>query len=72
MPLLNAYGENDARVKIDHWDRLETQLKRNKIPFEAIIEGEQGHGFRDTDASMGFWERVERFLALHMPSDVNR
>lgn len=72
VPLLNAYGENDARVKIDHWDRLETQLKRNKIRYETIIEKEQGHGFRDTDESMSFWLRVEQFLAKHMPSDVNR
>ncbi len=72
VPLLNAYGENDPRVVIDHWDRLETQLKRNDIPYETIIEKEQGHGFRDIDSSKGYYQRVEEFLAKHMPSEVNR
>lgn len=72
VPLLNAYGENDPRVVIDHWYRLKTQLLRNNIPFETIIEKEQGHGFRETTAEVAYYTKVEEFLAKHMPTDRNQ
>jgi len=71
-PLFNAYGENDPRVVIDHWYRLKTQLLRHNIPFETIIEKEQGHGFRETTAEVSYYAKVEEFLAKHMPTDRNR
>jgi dipeptidyl aminopeptidase/acylaminoacyl peptidase len=66
VPTLHAYGEKDPRVKIDHWTRLEAQLKRQGKPYETLNERRQGHGFRDEKASIGFYGRLESFLATHL------
>jgi dipeptidyl aminopeptidase/acylaminoacyl peptidase len=66
VPSLHAYGEKDPRVKFDHWTRLEAQLKRHRIPYETLNEKKQGHGFRDETASVGFYGRLEEFLAREL------
>ncbi|MBA3849315.1 MAG: hypothetical protein C0502_04890 [Opitutus sp.] len=66
IPMLHVYGENDARVDIRHWHRLETQLRKSGKPHEIIIEKEQGHGFRHQQASLNFYRRLEQFLAAHL------
>jgi dienelactone hydrolase len=66
VPTLHAYGEKDPRVKIDHWERLEPLLKKYNKPYEFVTQKKQGHGFRDEKASMGFYERMEKFLAENL------
>ena len=66
VPTLHAYGEKDPRVKIDHWSRLEPQLKKLGKTYEAIEEKKQGHGFRDEKASIKFYERLETFFANYL------
>ncbi len=66
VPTLHAYGEKDPRVKIDHWTRLEAQLKKLGLRYETISQKKQGHGFRDEKASVGFYGRLEQFLAEHL------
>ncbi|HUR59700.1 MAG TPA: prolyl oligopeptidase family serine peptidase [Opitutaceae bacterium] len=66
VPTLHGYGENDPRVKFDHWTRLEPQLKKFKKTYDAIIERRQGHGFRDEKASVGFYSRLDTFLAENL------
>lgn len=66
VPTLHAYGEKDPRVKFDHWTRLEAQLKKHGIAYETLNERKQGHGFRDEKASIGFYGRLEEFLAKHL------
>lgn len=66
VPTLHAYGEQDPRVKFDHWTRLEAQLKKHGIAYETLNERKQGHGFRDEQASVGFYGRLEAFLAKHL------
>jgi dipeptidyl aminopeptidase/acylaminoacyl peptidase len=63
---LHAYGAEDPRVKIDHWTRLEPLLKRHAKDYQAIVEGKQGHGFRNQDASVSFNAALEAFLAKHL------
>ena len=62
IPTLHVYGAEDPRVKIDHWYRLEEQLKKYKKDYQAVVEGKQGHGFRDHDAAVAFYVVLERFL----------
>ncbi len=71
VPTLHGYGENDPRVKFDHWTRLEPRLKRYGKPYESVIERRQGHGFRDEKASVGFNSRLEKFLAKHLAPEGN-
>jgi dipeptidyl aminopeptidase/acylaminoacyl peptidase len=66
VPTLHAYGEKDPRVKIDHWTRLEAQLKRHGKTYESVEQRKQGHGFRDEKASVGFYAKLEDFLARHL------
>ncbi|MBI5693353.1 MAG: S9 family peptidase [Verrucomicrobia bacterium] len=66
VPTLHAYGEKDPRVKIDHWTRLEAQLKKHGKPYESVAQRKQGHGFRDEKASVGFYGQLDEFLATHL------
>lgn len=66
VPTLHAYGSEDPRVKINHWTRLEPQLKKYKKDYQAIVEGKQGHGFRDPDASVSFYAALETFLEKNL------
>ena len=66
VPTLHAYGEKDPRVKIDHWSRLEAQLKKFGKPYESVTQKRQGHGFRDEKASVGFYDAMEKFFAEHL------
>jgi dipeptidyl aminopeptidase/acylaminoacyl peptidase len=66
VPTLHAYGENDPRVKFDHWRRLEPQLKKFSKPYVAIVEENQGHGFRNESASIHFYSAMEKFLAENL------
>ena len=66
VPTLHAYGAEDPRVKIDHWARLEPLLKKYGKDYQAIVEGRQGHGFRNQDASVSFYSALETFLAKNL------
>ena len=66
VPTLHSYGEKDPRVKFDHWTRLEPLLKKYNKPYEAVVERKQGHGFRDEKASVGFYAKLDDFLARHL------
>jgi dienelactone hydrolase len=66
IPTLHAYGAEDPRVKIDHWTRLEPLLKKYGKDYQSIVEGRQGHGFRNPDASASFNSVLEKFLNKHL------
>ena len=66
VPTLHAYGENDRRVEIRQWRELRAQLERFQKPYTAIIEKEQGHGFRHEEASLKFHQAVEKFFAENL------
>lgn len=66
VPTLHAYGAEDPRVKIDHWSRLEPLLKKYGKDYQWIVEGRQGHGFRNEEASISFQAALEKFLAEHL------
>lgn len=66
VPTLHVYGFNDPRVDIKHWTRLEPLLKKHGKEYEVIIEQAEGHGFGNESARIGFYRRLESFLARHM------
>ncbi|MEO6243809.1 MAG: alpha/beta fold hydrolase [Opitutaceae bacterium] len=72
IPTLHAYGAEDPRVKIDHWTRLEAQLKKYGKDYQAIVEGKQGHGFRNEAESVSFAAALETFLAAHLKDPIVR
>jgi dipeptidyl aminopeptidase/acylaminoacyl peptidase len=66
VPTLHAYGYNDPRVEIENWTRLEAKLKQYNKTYEIIIQGNEGHGFRNEAGRIGYYARLEAFLAKHM------
>ncbi|HWA85098.1 MAG TPA: alpha/beta fold hydrolase [Opitutus sp.] len=70
VPTLHAYGDNDPRVKIKHWHRLEAELKKYHKTYVSIEEGHQGHGFRNVGSSENFYEAMEEFFAKYLAPDV--
>jgi dipeptidyl aminopeptidase/acylaminoacyl peptidase len=66
VPTLHAYGYNDPRVVIENWTRLESKLKQLGKPYEISIQGNEGHGFRNEAGRIGYYARLEAFLAKHM------
>lgn len=69
VPTLHAYGFNDPRVDIDHWKELETKLKQYKKPYEFMVLGDEGHGFRNEDNRIAFYKRLETFLTKYVPRE---
>jgi dipeptidyl aminopeptidase/acylaminoacyl peptidase len=67
VPTLHAYGRNDPRVRFEHWEALERELKRHGKVYESLIEDREGHGFEKEETATGFYGAVERFLARHLP-----
>ncbi len=66
VPSLHAYGENDPRVDIDHWNVLQHELKKYGKPYTFFRDKEEGHGFKNEQDRMSFYRAVERFLDEHL------
>jgi dipeptidyl aminopeptidase/acylaminoacyl peptidase len=69
VPLLMAYGKNDPRVRIDQAYDIERALKRSNVPYELIIEKDEGHGFRMEEKRIAFYKRIDAFLKQYVPLD---
>ena len=68
VPTLHAYGENDPRVQIDNWDKLQAQLKKYNKPYEFIRNRNEGHGFDKTETKVEFYSKLVDFLDRNMTS----
>lgn len=66
VPLLMAYGKNDPRVPINQAYDIERALKRANVPYELIIEKDEGHGFYKEETSIAFYSRIDAFLKRHV------
>jgi len=66
VPTLHAYGEKDARVEFKQWLQLRDQLDKFHKPYQFLVEGEQGHGFRNESSSLKFHRALEQFLAENL------
>lgn len=71
VPTLHAYGENDPRVDIGHWKRLERALKKYNKRYVRIEERDEGHGFENENSRVRFYRAMEEFLGKYLPSAEN-
>ncbi len=62
VPLFNAYGYNDPRVDIRHWNKLEAKLKEYHKPYEIVVEDNEGHGFYNEANRLAFYRKLETFF----------
>lgn len=66
IPTFHAYGYNDPRVDIKNWTRLEPKLKQFDKTYEILIEGNEGHGFKNEGNRIEFYRHLEAFFAKYM------
>lgn len=69
IPMLHAYGENDPRVEWRQWKKLKAELDKHHIPYEAFNQEDEGHGFGNAKARVGFYLKMEDFLMRNMFAD---
>jgi dipeptidyl aminopeptidase/acylaminoacyl peptidase len=65
-PLLNAYGENDARVDIAQWVKLKAQLDRFHKDYAFVVARDEGHGFTHAADAKSWYSQVEEFLKKNL------
>ena len=66
QPLLMAYGALDRRVPLVHGTRFRDAVADHNGKVEWVEYPNEGHGwFIDAD-NIDFWNRVEKFLHLHL------
>jgi dipeptidyl aminopeptidase/acylaminoacyl peptidase len=66
VPLLVAQGAKDPRVNIDESNQIVEALRARGIEVEYIVKENEGHGFANEENRIGFYERMEQFLAKHL------
>jgi TonB family protein len=71
VPVLVAHGERDFTVPVDQGRKLVAALKARGASVQSVFYPLEGHGFERTDDSVDFLRRVEAFLELHNPADLN-
>jgi dipeptidyl aminopeptidase/acylaminoacyl peptidase len=65
-PLLVAQGARDPRVNINESNQIVEALRRRGIPVEYIVKEDEGHGFRNEEYRLEFYEAMERFLERYL------
>ncbi|GAB2907163.1 alpha/beta hydrolase family protein [Paralcaligenes ginsengisoli] len=67
-PLLIAQGAHDPRVNKDESDQMVAALQARGVEVEYIVKDNEGHGFHNDENKFEFYDRMEKFLALHLKS----
>jgi dipeptidyl aminopeptidase/acylaminoacyl peptidase len=70
VPTFHAYGRNDPRVEIEHWNGLEAQLKKHGKTYQIHLEQDEGHGFEKAKAAIKLYKSIDAFLAKYLPADA--
>ena len=62
-PLLMAYGGEDARVPLEHGEKMRAALaKQSNAEVEWVVYDKEAHGWRTWADTTDFWNRVAVFL----------
>ena len=65
-PLFVAQGANDPRVKKSESDQIVEALKSRGIDVQYMVKDNEGHGFRNEENRMDFYNAMIEFLNKHM------
>jgi len=66
-PLLLAFGEADRRVPLAHGNRMREALQNANQEPEWVTYPGEGHSWAMMKTRIDFAQRVEKFLAKHLP-----
>jgi dipeptidyl aminopeptidase/acylaminoacyl peptidase len=65
-PLFIAQGANDPRVNKDESDQMVEALRERGIDVKYMVKDDEGHGFRNEENRMEFYDAMETFLAKYL------
>jgi dipeptidyl aminopeptidase/acylaminoacyl peptidase len=66
VPVLLAHGTQDHRVPIQHALQFRSAAESAGVKVEWVEYTDEGHGWFAPKHRVDFWQRVEKFLALHI------
>ncbi len=66
VPVFVTHGGDDPIADIGQSTRLISELKRNKVPNDSYIVGNEGHGMLHFANRVEQYSRIEAFLARNM------
>lgn len=65
-PLFVAQGANDPRVNINESDQIVRAVRENGIDVSYMVKYDEGHGFRNEENRMEFYNAMMGFLDTHL------
>jgi dipeptidyl aminopeptidase/acylaminoacyl peptidase len=65
-PLFIAQGAKDPRVNIEESNQMVAALKKRGIEVPYLVKENEGHGFRNEENRIEFYEKMEAFLDQHL------
>jgi dipeptidyl aminopeptidase/acylaminoacyl peptidase len=65
-PLFVAQGSNDPRVKQAESDQIVDALRARGVDVKYMLKENEGHGFRNEENQIEFYEAMDAFLAEHL------
>lgn len=65
-PLFVVQGAQDPRVKKSESDQIVAALKKRGVDVPYLVKENEGHGFRNEENKMEFYQKMEAFLDKHM------
>jgi dipeptidyl aminopeptidase/acylaminoacyl peptidase len=71
-PLLVAQGANDPRVKQAESDQIVDALRARGVDVKYMLKENEGHGFRNQENQIEFYEAMDAFLAEHLGAAVRQ
>lgn len=67
-PLFIAQGATDPRVNKDESDQVVEALKARGVEVQYLLKENEGHGFRNEENRLEFYEAMDKFLDQHIGS----
>ncbi|MCC6137701.1 MAG: prolyl oligopeptidase family serine peptidase, partial [Bdellovibrionaceae bacterium] len=65
-PLFVVQGAKDPRVKKSESDQIVDALKKRGVDVPYLVKENEGHGFRNEENKIEFYQKMEAFLDKHM------
>lgn len=65
-PLFVVQGAKDPRVKKSESDQIVDALKKRGVDVPYLVKDNEGHGFRNEENKIEFYQKMEAFLDKHM------
>lgn len=66
IPLFVAHGKDDPVVAVSESRALISELKKFKLPYEAMLTSNEGHGMQKLANQVELYDRIEAFLAKNL------